>query len=300
MKTPGTRRLAGVIALALALVLPEPAWAQESPRLSQERVIFHTTLGDLVFALYPEVAPRHVAQVLRLARLGVFDTTRIHRVEPRFLVQFSTAQDRLVPLTRPQAEAIEKIPGEFGAGVRHRRGVLSMARFEKDPNSAETSFSILLSDAPHLDGKYTVFGQLIQGWDVLQAIRDVERLGTEPARRLTVEWARVMDASELGAFSLARAVPAAREPLAGPQQSLAALGPLGALVLVGLLLFAFAGRVSPQRLGSLGLVLTLVSGFVMLIQLTPMAQRDSRVAVLAFWGLIGLFKLMNQFEKPQA
>src|SRR5262249_1517462 len=85
----------------------------DEPPLAPPRIVLHTTLGDLVLALYPTVAPKHVEQVLRLVRLGVYDGTFFYRVDPSFLAQISTAQTRPQPLTPEQAAAIHPLPAEF-------------------------------------------------------------------------------------------------------------------------------------------------------------------------------------------
>ena len=135
----------GILALAFAAV-----GATASPEKAVPRVIFHTIAGDLVFALYPTVAPRTVEQFLTLNRAGVYDTTHFRRLEPGFVLQTGTAEDRTIPLNITQKALIHKLPCECAPGVRHRRGVLSLARPDDDPNGGETSFSILLGDAPHL------------------------------------------------------------------------------------------------------------------------------------------------------
>ena len=134
----------------------------ESPTTSKERIVIRTNAGDLVVVLYPRVAPQHVGQILELVRLGAYDTAEFFRVVPGFLVQTSEVDYRRLPLSEAQRAAIKNIPLELSELV-HRRGMLTMARREDDQNSGRTSFSILLADAPHLDGKYTIFGHL-EGW----------------------------------------------------------------------------------------------------------------------------------------
>src|SRR6185369_7440944 len=109
---------------------------------------------------------------------------------------------------------------EFSS-IRHVRGVLSMAREDADINSAETSFSILLGPAPHLDGKYTVFGRLEAGEAVLEEMVKVPRGALmRPVTRLDVTRAEVIPASELGkaviAPARAVAIPAGAAAAAGP------------------------------------------------------------------------------------
>ena len=88
---------------------------------------------------------------------------------------------------------IQRIPLEVNA-VAHERGVLSMARWDDDPDSAETSFSILLGPAPHLDGSYTVFGQVESGWNAIERIEAAPRKpdSTEPADDVRIIRARVL------------------------------------------------------------------------------------------------------------
>src|ERR1700688_1331709 len=117
-----------------------------TPGIGTQHLVLRTSVGDLLIALYPREAPRTVEQILRLARAGVYDGTRIFRIEPRFVAQISRAEDRLRPMTPEQRGLIHKIPAEFNA-IAHVRGVLSMAHEDGDPDSGETSFSILLGRA---------------------------------------------------------------------------------------------------------------------------------------------------------
>lgn len=127
-----------------------------------------TTAGTIVIRLLPEFAPGTVAQFLRLARAGVYDSMYFYRVEQGFVVQTATADDREVPLTPEQQAIIQPIPLEPD-GPLHIRGVVSLAHGD-DPDSGETSFSILLGTAPHLDRKYTAFGVIIDSEETLHRI----------------------------------------------------------------------------------------------------------------------------------
>jgi cyclophilin family peptidyl-prolyl cis-trans isomerase len=127
-----------------------------------------TTGGTFTLKLLPAVAPRTVAQFRRLIAGHVFDGLYFYRVEKGFVAQTATADDRAVPLSPEQRALIVPIPLEVGS-LHHKRGVLSLAHGD-DPNSGETSFSILLGDAPHLDGKYTVFGVLDDGEAALKEL----------------------------------------------------------------------------------------------------------------------------------
>jgi cyclophilin family peptidyl-prolyl cis-trans isomerase len=273
-------------------------------RLARERVVLHTAAGDVVLAFYPDLAPKHVEQVLRLMRLGAYDTTHFCRVEPKFVAQLSTVLDRDEPLTAEQHAAVRRLPGEFGG--RHHRGVLSMAREDGDPDSAETSFSVLLADAPHLDGKYTVFGEVESGMDVIDALCRVPRNGNQPVIRLTVLGTEVVEsAADLASLHLARAreveVPAALAPQ--PPDAAHAPEVAGGILLMvgcGLACFFLAGRVSLRVLVSLNLVAVLVGSFLLFVILVPAGQAHAWLALALFLGLLGVLKLMSRFESPAA
>src|SRR5947209_17808683 len=103
--------------LVLLLALAAPAAAGPG----DERVVLHTACGDLVLALYPDVAPRHAEQFLKLVRLGVYDGTYFHRIHLGFVAQNAGAFGRHAPLTPEQQSAVHKIPAEFST-IPHRRG----------------------------------------------------------------------------------------------------------------------------------------------------------------------------------
>lgn len=155
------------LAVSLLLLMSFRVLAAE-PRLGDEAILFHTDVGDMVAALYPDQAPLHTAQILKLVRAGVYTNTQFFRTDKGYVTQIENFNMRSQPLTAEQLKLIEKIPGEFN-DIHHRRGILSMARFD-DPNSAESSFSFVLGEAPNLDKQYTVFGEVIRGMDVLDEI----------------------------------------------------------------------------------------------------------------------------------
>ena len=136
--------------------------------LAQYRATITTTLGAIVIGFAPEVAPGHVRNFLRLAQLGVYDGTAFHRVVPKFAVQAGDLSSRPAPLTQVQRKAVGSVKGEFNP-IKHEAGVVSMARGD-DPDSASTSFFICTAASPPLDGKYTAFGRVLEGMDVVTAI----------------------------------------------------------------------------------------------------------------------------------
>lgn len=152
--------------------------------LAQYRATITTTVGDIVIGFAPEVAPGHVRNFMRLAQLGVYDGTAFHRVVPRFAVQAGDVSSRQAPLTQVQRNAVGSVKGEFNA-LKHEAGVVSMARGD-DPDSASTSFFICTASSPPLDGKYTAFGRVLQGMDVVTAIEQAPLDGEAPRTRIGI------------------------------------------------------------------------------------------------------------------
>lgn len=128
--------------------------------------------GTMTAELYPEKAPKTVANFLKLADNGFFEGLIFHRVIKGFMIQGGGYTE---DMGETDAEAIK---GEFRANgfmandLKHTRGVLSMAR-TSDPNSASSQFFVMHKDAPHLDAQYAGFGKLTDGFEVLDAIASV-------------------------------------------------------------------------------------------------------------------------------
>ncbi|MBI4345745.1 MAG: peptidylprolyl isomerase [Elusimicrobia bacterium] len=163
---------------------------------SGPRVILETPYGDIVLGLYADAAPRHTEQVLRLAGLGSYDTVSVHRVSPGRFLQLTSARNRRAPLTPEQSVGLRPVPLE--AGLEHVRGALSMTRPENNANGAESSFSIMLGAAPHLDGRYTVFGRVESGWETVEAIESAPLDSNgKPVHRIEITRALVVPPERL-------------------------------------------------------------------------------------------------------
>ena len=273
--------------------------AEPPPVVGPERIVLRTVGGDIVLALYPQVAPRTVAQVLRLARLGVYDTTHFSHVDP-FAVQLSVVQDRHTQLAAEQRAALQPIPAEFTDTVKHRAGAVFMVRGDA-PDSAETVFAILVRDAPHLDGDYTVFGYVESGFDVVEAFTHVRRDAMDrPLARLTIEQAAVVD-SPAGLAQLSLRGPI---PIRDPYEVDAAVQPLHnmltaalmAIVAIALASFACLPKLSSRHVQSLSLLQMLIGMFMIFMLQVPTAQHLPLLGAVLFAALIGLFKLMSRFE----
>ena len=146
-------------------------------------VLLHTSLGDITLEMDPDLAPEHVRNFLKLVESGWYDHTAFHRIIPGFVIQGGVGSTRTDHKPHPADKWVHKLKGEFSRTALHIRGALSMAR-TSDPDSADTSFFIVLAPAPHLDGKYTIFGKMVDGFDTLELIEKAPRHGEEPVQRI--------------------------------------------------------------------------------------------------------------------
>ena len=183
-------RLLLLLTAALCLAqAPAPA-ASPSPMqpATAPQVTLHTTAGDLTVELWPDVAPKTVANFVKLAEEGFYNGTAFHRIIKGFMIQGGC------PNTKPGASGM---PGTGGPGHNvkaefndrpHVRGVISMAR-SQHPDSAGCQFFICHGDARFLDRQYTAFGKLVAGDDVLEAIATIPCSGPErstPSKRIEI------------------------------------------------------------------------------------------------------------------
>jgi len=146
-------------------------------------VTLKTTLGVVKIKMEPDWAPNHVRNFLKLVSTGWYDGTAFHRLIPGFMAQGGMPDSRVGAQTHPADRWVHPLKGEFRDDIKHERGIVSMARTD-DPNSATTSFFLMLGAAPHLDGKYSAFGRVVAGQEVLDAFEKEEVNGETPKRRL--------------------------------------------------------------------------------------------------------------------
>lgn len=134
------------------------------------RVVIETNKGKIVFDMRPDKAPETVANFVKLANKGFYNGTKWHRVEPGFVIQ---GGDPLSKDSLPQNDGTGgpgyTIKAEFN-DLQHLTGTVAMAR-SQDPDSAGSQFYICLGPQPNLDGQYTVFGQVVEGMDVVNSIQ---------------------------------------------------------------------------------------------------------------------------------
>ena len=155
--------------LALALcVLGSPALAT-----GLEIDIAGEAQGTVVIDLFEDVAPLHVERITTLAAEGAYDDVVFHRVIDRFMAQTGDVEFGRVGQDMRYAgrggSAYPDLPAEF-SDLSFERGVIGMARAQS-PDSANSQFFIMFEPAPHLDGGYTIVGQVVDGMEVVDAIK---------------------------------------------------------------------------------------------------------------------------------
>ena len=138
------------------------------------QAVLETSRGNIVFDLFPEIAPKTVARFSELVKKGFYNGLVFYRVLPKFLVQTGD------PSADGTGGSGQSLPAEFNER-KHIAGTVGMAR-RHDPDSADSQFYICLEPQPFLDGKYTVFGQAVEGLELLSKIQE-----RDPVLKLTLK-----------------------------------------------------------------------------------------------------------------
>ncbi len=140
----------------------------------EDVAVLKTSMGTIVFRFFDKDAPKHVANFKELAGKGFYDGTTFHRVIPGFMIQGGDPNSKDADRSNDGIGGSGKnVPAEFNAN-KHLRGTVSMARAQ-DPNSASSQFFICVKASAFLDGQYSVFGQVVEGMDVVDKIVAVPR-----------------------------------------------------------------------------------------------------------------------------
>jgi len=195
-----TLRLSLLSALAFAAALTFSSCnnqekMKDSPAATP-RAIIHTNYGDMTVEFWPEVAPRTVDNFLKLSRENFYNGTAFHRIIKGFMIQGGCPNSKV---------GARGVPGTGGPGYQvkaefnnrsHVKGVLSMAR-SSDPDSAGSQFFICHGNADFLNNKYTAFGKLVSGEEVLNKIANVRCVGMEgstPTERVEITGIELVEA----------------------------------------------------------------------------------------------------------
>jgi len=181
----GGVRVLGVMGMVSLLLVPAVLAEETQAGKPAPHVLLKTKFGEMEIVLFPDLAPKHVESFLKLANSGFYNGTIFHRILPGFMIQGGD------PLTKDPANRNRygtggpgyTVPAEFSK-VAHEKGILSAARTQ-DPNSAGSQFFIMVDKAPHLDGQYTVFGEVVKGVEVAETIVSQPRdLRDNPVERI--------------------------------------------------------------------------------------------------------------------
>ncbi|HKO62845.1 MAG TPA: peptidylprolyl isomerase [Pyrinomonadaceae bacterium] len=168
---------------------PEPFDGVPVEKMRDQCVSLETEAGLIEMEMIPEVAPESVRNFLNLAATGALDTTTFARVVKGFVIQggnLATSEKWGHALSKRMSR---KLPDEPGL-VKHVRGIVSMARPE-EANSATTNFFILVGAAQHLDGKFSAFGRVTKGMEVVDTINQAPSEGEKPNKPVRINRAVV-------------------------------------------------------------------------------------------------------------
>jgi len=160
---------------------------EEIKKMSETKAIIKTRLGNIELKFFPDVAPNHVNNFIELAKKGFYDRTLFHRVIPGFMIQGGDPNSKDPDRSRHGTGGPGySLKAEFNNRL-HKRGTLSMAR-AASPDSAGSQFFICVADAPFLNNKYTVFGEVVSGTEVVDKIVSQPRDGRDnPLEKIEME-----------------------------------------------------------------------------------------------------------------
>ncbi|HXX73571.1 MAG TPA: peptidylprolyl isomerase [Nitrospiraceae bacterium] len=173
--------LVGISLLTACGGKPEAKPVYYPPSDPGPKAIIKTKFGDMHVKFYPDLAPKHVENFIKLANSGFYNGTIFHRVIPGFMIQGGdpNTKDSLKKDTYGQGGPKDEkgdpilLKAEF-SDTPHKRGIVSMAR-AADPDTAGSQFFIVVENSPFLDRKYTVFGEVIKGLGVADKIANLPR-----------------------------------------------------------------------------------------------------------------------------
>lgn len=140
----------------------------DSSGLSKTKAILKTVHGNIVFKFYPNKAPNTVTRISELISKGFYDGLIFHRVVPNFVIQGGD------PTATGTGGSGRRLKAEFN-DIQHIKGTVAMARAQ-DKDSADSQFYIALTNLPHLDRNYTVFGQVIEGLEILEKVQQGDKM----------------------------------------------------------------------------------------------------------------------------
>ena len=195
----GNNRIAAIVGVVILVGIgfflfnPFNSNSDSTSASSAPIAVIETTYGIIVIQLFPDVAPGHVDNFVRLANEGYYDGTTFHRVIPGFMIQGGDPNSKDDDRSNDgqgghSANGPDTfVNAEFSQDLTHKRGILSMARAQ-DPNSAGSQFFIVVADSNFLDRQYSIFGEVIEGMDVVDKIVNVKKDSADnPLEKITMK-----------------------------------------------------------------------------------------------------------------
>ncbi len=195
----GNNRIAAIVGVVILVGIgfflfnPFNSNSDSTSASSAPIAVIETTYGIIVIQLFPDVAPAHVDNFVRLANEGYYDGTTFHRVIPGFMIQGGDPNSKDDDRSNDGQGGHSAngpntfVNAEFSQDLTHKRGILSMARAQ-DPNSAGSQFFIVVADSNFLDRQYSIFGEVIEGMDVVDKIVNVKKDSADnPLEKITMK-----------------------------------------------------------------------------------------------------------------
>jgi peptidyl-prolyl cis-trans isomerase B (cyclophilin B) len=176
-----------VVVAALAAAAPSPAPSPSPGPAAPEEAVVETAQGSFVIRLLPDLAPKHVAHFLKTARAGGYDGTTFHRIVTRGIIQGGD------PLSKDPAQSARHGTGGLGllkAEFSDRpftRGTVAAARKPSGKDTGGSQFFVVVTDQPSLLGQYTIFGEVVSGMEIVDAISDTPVDGDKPRARVEMK-----------------------------------------------------------------------------------------------------------------
>ncbi len=247
------------------------------------RVVLQTDAGDVVVALDPSAAPRHVKRTLALVRAGSYDATAVRKLA-----------DEYVALSPARAGGQRPLPPEPSA-LHHIYGTVTVARSAASPDPTDTSLAILLAAAPSMDGRFTAIGRVESGFDVLDALRSQPRgADGRPLRSVAIRRALALETpTELAAYAPR---PLDRSFLPRGPSAVEKPGAWLAVMLAGAAGFFLVIASGRMRAAWAPLLVVLVGFFGAFLGYAPSAQSSSWLGLALLAGALAVFRLMSMFE----
>src|SRR6185436_13610998 len=193
----------GVFVLTLVAFVLGSSACGSRPDVDDEVAVIETSYGRFVIELLPRAAPKHVENFKSIAREGLYDGTRFHRIvrdKKNQAVAVQGGDPNTIngnPATWGQGAPGQKtVPAEFST-LKHERGIVSAARLADDINSATSQFFICIAAHPGFDGHYSIFGRVIEGMNVVDSIARAPAVGERPIDPVIVTRAYIVKRTEL-------------------------------------------------------------------------------------------------------